>query len=681
MGGALWAAYTHRSGVAEMAGTLLPALAGLYLAWQGFHADRAEASQDQGVAEMADQLAVTVRRQWEEEARARRLNDPYPLSVRWAPAAPALPEDWPRLRTEAAGRLVGAAGAPQGWATVPGDLAGSGLEVADVFLHRIPTHRLVLLGAPGSGKTMLLMRLLLTVVEQRAPGEAVPVLLPLASWNPAAQDLHAWLAERLTQDYADLRGPAPAGVGSMNRAQALLEHHLILPILDGLDELPPTTRAVALDELSRALPPGQAVVVSSRTDEYRQAQAPAAGVPVRLTGAAGIELQPLTVDETAAYLSRDAGGEHTASAARWERVLTRLGSDTPVGQALRTPLMVFLARTVYNPRPGETATSLPKPAELCDVDRLPTQAAVERHLLEAFIPAAYRRRPADAGRWSPQSAEHALVFLARHLQHTLHGTPDLAWWHLHRAVHRRVYQCLLATTAACTAGLSTLGAGLGTGVGIGLAAGFLGWRTGGQPRRLPAVAFWWSGAGFALGLLWAFGFGLILVLSARATPELCILGALLLGPVTGARLGHGVVALAGQETRPPDLAFTVGPATLVRYDRRVFRRLILEFGFGYGLVLALAVPGLLNDAAPDPGRFAVLALTPAFSVCGAFAYAAWGHFILARCCLTLGRRLPWNLTAFLADAHQRGVLRQAGAVYQFRHIDLQHHLAQRSCSS
>jgi len=33
--------------------------------------------------------------------------------------------------------------------------------------------------------------------------------------------------------------------------------------------------------------------------------------------------------------------------------------------------------------------------------------------------------------------------------------------------------------------------------------------------------------------------------------------------------------------------------------------------------------------------------------------------------------------AFLADAHQRGVLRQAGAVYQFRHIELQHRLATR----
>ncbi|MEV0989573.1 NACHT domain-containing protein [Streptomyces sp. NPDC049949] len=593
----------------------------------------------------------------------------------WTPADPDLTEDWPRLRTTAADCPGGPPGDPQGWATGPGGLTGAGLEVADALLRRIPTRRLIVLGAPGSGKTMLLVRLLLAVAEERAPGGAVPVLLPLASWNPASQDLQAWLVERLAQDYAGLRGPAPACAGSMNRARALLEHRLLLPILDGLDELPSTARAMALAEISRALPPGQAVVVSSRVDEYRQAQCPAAGVPVKLAGAAGIELRPLAAGETAAYLSRDAGGEHTVSAARWERVLARLDSGTPVGQALRTPLMVFLARTVYNPRPGETAAGLPDPAELCDEDRLPTPAAVERHLLEAFIPAAYRSRPGTSCRWSPQRAEHVLVFLARHLQHTLQGTPDLAWWQLHEAVHRRLHQCLLAASAAFAAGFGALGAGLGTGMGIGLAAGFLGWRTGGQPRRLPAVAFQWSGTGFALGLLWAFGFGLILVLLARSAPALCLLGGLLLGPVIGARLGHGVVALAGQETRSPDLTSAIGPATLVHRDRRVFGRLTLEFGFGYGLVLALALPTLLNGATTALFRIAVLALIPAFSVCGAFAYAAWGHFTLTRCYLTLRHRLPRDLMAFLADAHQRGVLRQVGAVYQFRHINLQHHLA------
>ena len=50
---------------------------------------------------------------------------------------------------------------------------------------------------------------------------------------------------------------------------------------------------------------------------------------------------------------------------------------------------------------------------------------------------------------------------------------------------------------------------------------------------------------------------------------------------------------------------------------------------------------------------------------------------IARVWLALRHRLPWPLMDFLADAHQRGVLRQAGAVYQFRHIELQHRLATR----
>jgi hypothetical protein len=57
---------------------------------------------------------------------------------------------------------------------------------------------------------------------------------------------------------------------------------------------------------------------------------------------------------------------------------------------------------------------------------------------------------------------------------------------------------------------------------------------------------------------------------------------------------------------------------------------------------------------------------------------AWGRFVLVRCWLALRRRLPWRLMSFLTDAHkQRGVLRQAGAVYQFRHVDLQRRLATR----
>jgi hypothetical protein len=60
-----------------------------------------------------------------------------------------------------------------------------------------------------------------------------------------------------------------------------------------------------------------------------------------------------------------------------------------------------------------------------------------------------------------------------------------------------------------------------------------------------------------------------------------------------------------------------------------------------------------------------------------FAVAVWPSYAIAQIWLALRHRLPWPLMDFLADAHRRGVLRQEGAAYQFRHIELQHRLATR----
>ncbi|WP_189531088.1 hypothetical protein [Streptomyces roseolilacinus] len=57
------------------------------------------------------------------------------------------------------------------------------------------------------------------------------------------------------------------------------------------------------------------------------------------------------------------------------------------------------------------------------------------------------------------------------------------------------------------------------------------------------------------------------------------------------------------------------------------------------------------------------------------AFTAWGQRLtLARIWLPLTRRLPWDTVAFLENAYHLGVLRHAGAVYQFRHNQLQRHL-------
>lgn len=59
---------------------------------------------------------------------------------------------------------------------------------------------------------------------------------------------------------------------------------------------------------------------------------------------------------------------------------------------------------------------------------------------------------------------------------------------------------------------------------------------------------------------------------------------------------------------------------------------------------------------------------------GIAAVLPWGGYQLARLWLALRGRLPWRLFASLEDAHEKGLLRQAGAVYQFRHARLQDRL-------
>lgn len=59
------------------------------------------------------------------------------------------------------------------------------------------------------------------------------------------------------------------------------------------------------------------------------------------------------------------------------------------------------------------------------------------------------------------------------------------------------------------------------------------------------------------------------------------------------------------------------------------------------------------------------------------ASRAWGVYLLTHCWLAARGRLPLRLMRFLDDAHRRGVLRNAGAVYQFRHARLQDRLSRQ----
>ena len=430
--------------------SVLGGVPGLYLAYAAYRDDRSAAGEAISLAEMADQFAAAVRAEWQEEAAVRRINDPYPLPVRWVPADPSLFDQWSALlRLAASGAGWPRAAGP--WAGGPGELGGEDGELVQV-LTRVPTGRLVVLGEPGAGKSVLMMRLVLDLLARRASGDRVPVLVSAASWDPATQDLHGWLAGQLTFSYATLAGPAPADAAAPSSIRALLRAGFILPILDGLDEIPDAARGPAIARINDALRPGEQLVVTCRRAQFRDAVRPVGRPHVTLRGAVGVELSPLDADAVASYLYADAA--EADAQARWRPVASSLRKDTPLAAALSSPLMVGLARVIYNPRPGELAGAMPDPADLC---AFPSQAAIEDHLLGAFIPAAYRRAVSPSGRarhWTADSAEKWLGYLAGHLEHEINGL-DLEWWQLIRSVPRPVIWVATGLVTGLVAAVAT----------------------------------------------------------------------------------------------------------------------------------------------------------------------------------------------------------------------------------
>ena len=648
----------------------------IWLAWATYRESKRSAAQARAsLAHVADRLAIAVRAQWEAEAAARRLNDPYPLPVSWESAGPDLADSWDSLLKLASSGAGWPSPPPtSAWAAGPDALAGTGRDLADV-LTRVPTGRLVVLGEPGAGKTMLMVRLILDLLARRATGCPVPVLASLASWNPAENDLRGWLAAQLLIDHPALAAP-PADREARTQAAALLNSGLILPILDGLDEISEHVRGGAISRINDALRPGERVVVTCRSQQYRDAIGPTGGAEVTLRGAAAVRLRPLDAGVARNYLLDDASGP--VARARWEPVLKLVGSTAPVGQALRTPLMVGLARTIYNPRPGDLAGPLREPAELCGPG-LADRTAVEALLFDGFISAAYRSPVASpAPRYSPSAAkaEQWMIVLARHLDYTVQSS-DFAWWQMVKAVEtpaRLIFGLYMELTIGGTVGLATW-------IVFNLRPAFA--IPAGLVLALPLALPYTNRAGLdrtpSGGVRWDRRYG-FLGLGVMGLPG-SLLG-LLTGLVFGIPAGILVAVLClvlglgegtGPATSDPAVAASV-EAVLLR-DRRA----TLAVGWMTPLPAAI-VSGLSFGLLLTPAKGAAIGagILVLVGLADSFRWTAWPRWQVACAWLALHRKLPWRLMRFLSDAHQRGVLRQVGAVYQFRHIELQHRLASRS---
>jgi hypothetical protein len=284
-------------------------------------------------------------------------------------------------------------------------------------------RRLVVIGEPAAGKTVMAIQLVRELLRRRDSGQPVAALLPVASWNPRTEHLHRWIAAQLEETYPALR--AATGTADTTIALRLVQTGQILPIFDGLDEMATELRACALRSFNRAFTGTQALVMTCRADEYRQTVAPARpacpgpGAPAiePLAGATVVELRPLRPAEAEVYLR---AATPARDVAKWEPVFARMGADPagPLGQALSTPLMVALARTAY----AETTAD---PGALLD-EQLHRRVEIENHLIARLIPTVYTADPRPDRRppWTSEQAREWLGFLAGQLSRR--GTRELS---------------------------------------------------------------------------------------------------------------------------------------------------------------------------------------------------------------------------------------------------------------
>lgn len=649
-------------------------------------------------------LVLELLGQWEPEVKHRRqrFGDSRTIPLSWVSAGHDVGDD--------PAAVVGS-GSPLGTVRLKleGRLADNpdraASQLAEQF-DRLPSKRLVMLGEPGAGKTFLGITLTVGLLHRRVAGSRVPVFLSLSSWDPVSDSLDEWIVRNLASAHYGGRERTP---------RALLTARLILPVLDGLDELPEHLRRRAISRINDTLDGDRPLVLTCRSAEYKDVLA--GGAPVLLR-APVVEVRPVSIADIVAHLEGHAS---------WTGVVEHVeeNPDGPLATALATPLMLSLFVAAYRDR---------EPTDLLG-DGFTSRYAVEDHLVDLLLDAVYPADPVHDGKrcWTSQQARAWLTYLAQYLHR--HEERDLAWWQL----ARRTLSPWIAPVLGLAVGFITFWlasvlsqrdslifyesdpvsavlnspAFLGTifgvivtslwlvgdrrirgrtlltndrgngGFGRGMATGSLLVLVPGIPLLMGSSLestgyehvvqkFALAGALIALSVVAGLAVALHELLMARsirigqASPEEFLRqdrrSALSAAAATGVVVG----ATSG-------LATTIAAAVAGHIGERVALALNMPTVASVNMPpLATHVPWLWPESMPTLITASIL-LVVLFAL-AVLTTRAWTRFLVARVSLAVSGDLPWRLMKFLADARDRGVLRGAGGSYQFWHVRLQERL-------
>jgi len=643
---AAWGSYKvwrspHRNDLATfwgfVAGVVALAASGIAWAW------RRRKKQDEGppsrqrLDELADQLAAAVKKQWQAAARERKLLWPEAIPVRW------------RAPSEAMAGPVAAAVSSMLFPPLPGlrrveerDLREGDIRDLHALYGGLGSGRLVIAGAAGSGKSGAAALLILDALEHRElilgverSKIPVPVMFTLHGWDPNNRNIEEWLVPQFQQMYPLFRGRD----GAKNAAN-LIASNKVTVILDGLDEVAEELRPAALRALS--MQAGFRVVLICRSKEM--VAAVQEGI---FDGAVAVELQHVGPEDAARYLT---DVQRDPPPTGWAELTRRLGeaSDRALVQALCSPLVLTLVRDTY--RGSDDVHELIDISN--DAGSEASREQIEEHLLDRVLSAAYERiegRPKP--RYDLEQAENAFRYIARKMREN--NTTDLQWW-------------LIPDWAAYVPRviLTGVAAGLVTVLWVALAFALLGGAVIGG-LFLGAIG----------GIVAAFYFGR----NAEDNQEYAA------GPPPGILPSRGGGIREFAHWFGATSSVTANPLTPKASWRSAFMRAIflappisIFLGLGLGLFLdALSdetFSGTLFIGSVLFGLIVGVAAIPAFALTATPTWPTSLAFVE----LYFSQRTPLRLMRFFEDARERGVLRTAGPLYQFRHARLQGRLAEQA---
>lgn len=543
-----------------------------------------------------------------------------------------------------------------------------GSKAIDIFDELGEGATLLILGEPGSGKTITLLSLAQELLQSaEVEGKQIPVIFNLSSWKDKNQSIASWLVQELWEKYQ-----VPISVGR----NFIRDENLIL-LLDGLDEIHVSLRDFCVLALNRFIQEHgkTSTIVCSRINDYQM-------LSQCLKFQSAISIKPLTLEQVNKYL--DGLGESLAA------IRTAVQTNSILKELINTPLLLSVMSFAY------------KDISIMELPITDSKTEHLNHLFDTYIERMLFRRQSTKKAYVDGNSKYWLRFLANQMSKNsqtifliekmqpswLRGWNEKAIYYvIDGLIIGSSLGTMLGSLLGFVAGLDSdgiissvyeglflgivsgliLGAIVGTigGLSFGLIVGLLGISVG-KIKTIATLKWSWRTAkeNFLFGLLGG------LFLSTIGWIETRDINWLFIGLGIGLTMGLIFSLIAGVKSSEIDSTYSPNEG---------IRKSVLNTGIYiliYSLIFGLA-GGITSSLASRDSYFEGGALGALLGgiIGGLSNGQAWSRHLTLRLVLFWSGHIPWNYARFLDYATERIFLQKVGGGYIFIHRLLLEHFS------